>query len=192
MDAVRKRGRQAGTLVRSKCKICSKVELSKGGGKHFRCESCKGLGFRHPSACRESITGRAAAQSTVAALIRSGSLSHPTNFQCVDCSCPATEYEHRNYNKPEQVEPICRSCNLKRGPAIPLLGSFEKIISMGRIPYVLRCRVKKLLEFVGLPTEILTTMPKRLDMSHWEQIMFIWTDPDLERRAAPKEGTTHD
>lgn len=39
---------------------------------------------------------------------------------CIDCGKPATDYDHRDYNKPLDVEPTCRSCNIKRGPAIPL------------------------------------------------------------------------
>ena len=36
---------------------------------------------------------------------------------CSDCGKPATEYDHRDYEKPLAVEPVCHSCNLKRGPA---------------------------------------------------------------------------
>lgn len=38
---------------------------------------------------------------------------------CVDCKkIRATEWEHRNYNKPLDVEPVCHSCNLQRGSAM--------------------------------------------------------------------------
>jgi hypothetical protein len=30
-------------------------------------------------------------------------------------------YEHRDYTKPLQVEPVCRSCNALRGPGKPYL-----------------------------------------------------------------------
>lgn len=40
---------------------------------------------------------------------------------CVDCrKNRATQYDHRDYNKPLMVEPVCGSCNLKRGSAISL------------------------------------------------------------------------
>ena len=37
---------------------------------------------------------------------------------CVDCGARASCYDHRDYNKPLDVDPVCRSCNYKRGPAI--------------------------------------------------------------------------
>lgn len=43
----------------------------------------------------------------------------PDCFRCVDCGNGATEYEHRDYNKPLAVEPVCRTCNHRRGSAIP-------------------------------------------------------------------------
>lgn len=36
---------------------------------------------------------------------------------CADCGGVATEYEHRDYARPYDVEPTCRSCNLRRGSA---------------------------------------------------------------------------
>jgi hypothetical protein len=39
-------------------------------------------------------------------------------FNCVDCGKTAHGYDHRDYRKPLDVVPICRSCNYKRGPAL--------------------------------------------------------------------------
>ena len=39
--------------------------------------------------------------------------------KCVDCGAKAYGYDHRDYYKPLEVEPICRKCNHKRGPAHP-------------------------------------------------------------------------
>ena len=36
---------------------------------------------------------------------------------CTDCGKRATVYDHRDYGRPLDVEPVCQSCNLKRGPA---------------------------------------------------------------------------
>lgn len=38
-------------------------------------------------------------------------------YACVDCGGVATQYEHRDYRFPLVVEPVCKSCNLKRGRA---------------------------------------------------------------------------
>ena len=35
---------------------------------------------------------------------------------CVDCGSKATCWEHRDYEKPLEVDPVCASCNKKRGP----------------------------------------------------------------------------
>ena len=43
-------------------------------------------------------------------------------IMCVDCKKErATMYDHRNYNFPLWVEPVCNRCNQKRGKALPLI-----------------------------------------------------------------------
>lgn len=37
---------------------------------------------------------------------------------CVDCGRGAQHYDHRDYSRPLDVAPVCRSCNRKRGPAV--------------------------------------------------------------------------
>ena len=37
-------------------------------------------------------------------------------IKCADCDAPAAEYDHRDYKKPMEVEPVCRACNQARGP----------------------------------------------------------------------------
>ena len=44
-------------------------------------------------------------------------LSH-VMIRCSDCPSRATQYDHRDYNFPLLVSPVCASCNIKRGPAI--------------------------------------------------------------------------
>jgi hypothetical protein len=48
-----------------------------------------------------------------------GVLKPPTDFDCTDCGNPAQVYDHRDYNKPFDVEPVCLVCNYQRGAAIP-------------------------------------------------------------------------
>ena len=47
-----------------------------------------------------------------------GRLPRASSCTCVDCGKPAHEYDHRDYAKPLDVVPLCRSCNKLRGPAI--------------------------------------------------------------------------
>lgn len=56
----------------------------------------------------------------VAAAIRRGLLPPAKTLVCVDCGAQARDWEHRDYNKPLDVVPVCRPCNFRRGPAIPL------------------------------------------------------------------------
>lgn len=49
--------------------------------------------------------------------IKEGRLRKPSEYLCVDCGEPAEQYDHRDYAKPLEVEPVCRSCNWYRGSA---------------------------------------------------------------------------
>ncbi len=54
----------------------------------------------------------------IATAIKDGILQKPSCYLCVDCGKLAHQYDHRDYNQPLKVEPVCRSCNSARGPAI--------------------------------------------------------------------------
>lgn len=49
--------------------------------------------------------------------IARGDIVHPSTLKCRDCGGGATSYEHRNYSEPLRVDPICFSCNKRRGAA---------------------------------------------------------------------------
>lgn len=60
------------------------------------------------------------AQRLVQDAVRRGDLLdlRATHVLCVDCGTQrATDWEHRDYSKPLQVDPVCRSCNCLRGAA---------------------------------------------------------------------------
>lgn len=44
-----------------------------------------------------------------------------SHTKCVDCGKQAKVYDHRNYEKPLVVEPVCVGCNVRRGGGFPLL-----------------------------------------------------------------------
>ena len=61
-----------------------------------------------------------AARYAVNKAIVKGELPHlsrrfDTEIKCVDCGKPAQCWDHRDYDKPLDVEPVCGSCNGKRG-----------------------------------------------------------------------------
>ena len=57
------------------------------------------------------------ASSLVALAVKRGVLQNPETLICVDCGHQAGTYDHRFYSRPLEVEPVCRSCNKKRGHA---------------------------------------------------------------------------
>ena len=57
------------------------------------------------------------ATSLVAKAVKNGLLPHISTRTCVDCGKPAKHYDHRDYDKPLEVEPVCVKCNSARGPA---------------------------------------------------------------------------
>lgn len=79
--------------------------------------------------CRISDVSPANQQHrAVAKAIRNGSLPRLDEAVCVDCAAKATVYDHRDYEKPLEVVPVCVRCNLRRGPGknrperLPCLG----------------------------------------------------------------------
>jgi len=90
-----------------------------------RCDPCRHANYVY----RRYASGQMSAISAVAKARRIGQLSPPTDFACADCGKPATEYDHRDYNKPLDVAPVCRGCNRRRGYAISKNWSHEEFLT---------------------------------------------------------------
>lgn len=73
---------------------------------------------------RMHAVGGTAAHTAVKRAIARGDLPPAKTLACADCGKPARDYDHRDYAKPLDVQPVCRSCNKRRGPARPVL-TFE-------------------------------------------------------------------
>lgn len=87
------------------------------------CVACGGLRTRTSrrmcDTCRNAHEiAVQAANKEVSRAVRKGSLPKASTQRCVDCGAQALDWEHRDYSKPLAVEPVCRSCNVKRGPAL--------------------------------------------------------------------------
>lgn len=119
----------------------------------------------------KAMSGKDRAALLVARAVALKQLPSPRGLRCVDCGGEAIEYEHRDYNRPLDVQPVCRRCNLHRGPAVPRVGELAAVVGRGCMPYRLRRSAWKLLQTMGLPTDILQDMPPKLDLSHWHQIV---------------------
>lgn len=57
------------------------------------------------------------AQRLVREAVKNGSMPEAATLLCTDCGNWAKVYDHRKYSEPLNVEPVCVSCNCKRGPA---------------------------------------------------------------------------
>jgi hypothetical protein len=77
--------------------------------RRVTCGSCP------PERARRALQRRAIA--AVGALVYAGRIQPAWALSCVDCAAPASEYDHRDYGRPLDVEPVCHSCNIRRGPA---------------------------------------------------------------------------
>lgn len=104
----RPKRRQRGSAKRqAECLQCG-VTFTAWGRGHI-CYPCRILRCQH--------RGQQQAATAVAKAIRTGLLPRPTGLPCTDCTRPAEEYDHRDYNRPLDVQPVCRRCNARRGPA---------------------------------------------------------------------------
>lgn len=77
----------------------------------LRCDPCKKARFE----MRRPVV--LAAMRAIRRAVEAGDIPHARTLRCVDCGKPAFCYDHRDYTKPLRVEPVCRSCNVMRGPA---------------------------------------------------------------------------
>lgn len=97
------------------------------------CENC-GKRMRHGYAARfcgkcykirSSTIGKAISKVNVAR--KNGTLPLlDGKIKCVDCGKPAKQYDHRDYSKPLDVDPVCRGCNVKRGEGKNTFGKVKQ------------------------------------------------------------------
>lgn len=111
--------------------------------------------------------GAVIARSKVAKAIREGRLAHPRTLLCADCRSPATGYDHRDYNYPLIVEPICHSCNANRGPAIPRKGFFAEMFETELGVYTKRITMRLILQRIGIEAAELWRLPDNVTIEHW-------------------------
>lgn len=162
----KKRGRKPGSLSRFKCCDCGAIDLVSGGSGNHRCKPCR-IEFMNSS--RRATRKRA--ESLVSAAVKAGVFAPARVHKCVDCGEQARDYDHRDYQKPLTVEPVCRSCNLRRGPARQSAVSLRAQVAGGCSPYRMKARAAKLLAVMGASDCVLREMPARLDLSHWRRIV---------------------
>src|SRR5688572_10477609 len=102
------------------CKDCGAGYM--GGIISQRCSECR---LDH-MAWLLATTGYAL--NRVAHAVRHGYLRPARDFACVDCGEPAKVYDHRDYSKPLDVQPVCHSCNNLRGSAKRIVVAHPRVI----------------------------------------------------------------
>lgn len=163
-------GRRPGSLVRCTCVACGAVERASGTGGHYRCAACKYTHRYGPHSRRSNWTGTEEAGGFVHRAIADGRLPHPRGLTCADCGGVAVEYDHRDYNEPLRVEPVCRGCNLRRGPATPLVGSIRRLVENGMRPYYSRGATLKVLQRLGISTQGVI-LPSKVQVDDWRALL---------------------
>jgi hypothetical protein len=127
-----------------------------------------------------TINGGRAAAAKVNQAIMKNLLAPATDFKCVDCGVPATCYDHRDYNKPLEVQPVCSRCNTLRGSAIPLTkpvivkkqkakqnSSLEKNV----VPSVTGLTKARAIELAGSSNKLAKLLDlHRSAIFHWKEI----------------------
>lgn len=103
------------------CALCG-CDIANRHGLAKWCLKCQSSSARYSSKQRRAVipAGQGRAHQIVYKAVLSGSIPPIETLKCVDCGVKAVHYDHRDYNKPLEVVPVCRSCNSKRGPAIAL------------------------------------------------------------------------
>lgn len=96
-----------------------------GDSRTLFCRACCVLRAKHPEMRvaiarppRVPLAPKKEAHYQVSRAVRLGLLPPVTSCTCVDCGVQAAHYDHRDYGQPLVVEPVCRKCNVRRGPAI--------------------------------------------------------------------------
>jgi len=93
------------------CKKCKRIWLK----KHYK--NNKKHREKQLQRSRDSVrTNERQAQEFIARLKRYFGFPDAKLFKCDDCGKKAQVYDHRDYDFPEEVVPVCRACNRKRGP----------------------------------------------------------------------------
>jgi len=109
-------------------RICAKCKSPFWRKKSFFCRTCGqqwDMRFEQPGVrrmCRGCYhDGQNIAMAIVASAIKAGHLPKLNGrIRCADCGTKATMYDHRDYNRPLEVTPVCQACNIVRGRAKPI------------------------------------------------------------------------
>lgn len=96
--------------------LCQPIYDGKKRRTALRCNTCRPLHWLR----MDWLSGRLMAAAMLLRAIQRKQLARPDQFTCSDCDKQAFCYDHRDYGRPLDVDPVCRSCNTRRGSAKPI------------------------------------------------------------------------
>jgi hypothetical protein len=105
-------------------RCCEPIELHPRSATARHCWACNIVRTRAKAAFnREHRPLIYKAHQIVAREVEGGrlpALGFGSGITCVDCGKYAAQcYDHRDYTKPLEVDPVCGGCNVRRGPGYP-------------------------------------------------------------------------
>lgn len=100
------------------CKSCGRDYQCANGSRWYSVRRKGKIGRCMPCESAARLV-KLVTQNTVAKAIQTGMLRSAVGQQCVDCGVAAEVLDHRDYEKPLDVDPVCKSCNSRRGAAEP-------------------------------------------------------------------------
>ena len=105
-------------------KLCSICEVAHGRHGTRFCEPCSRARFLF----RRYASGAELAGKAISKEKAAGRLLPASAYKCVDCGLQAKSYDHRDYNKPLVVDPVCQRCNVLRRSASSRCWSFDEFM----------------------------------------------------------------
>lgn len=114
------------TVSASSDRVSQKQFVCRGCGHWFH-DPCPVLPQTHCKACKKAMGEMRSrifplqkkAHEKVKNAMARGQLLPPSQLTCRDCGETAECYDHRDYRKPLDVDPVCTRCNIRRGTALP-------------------------------------------------------------------------
>lgn len=108
------------TPAPTNCEICNASLAGRKGAPKY-CVDCAPQAYVLNRRNRPKNTDNDTSRKVTKYAVKVGFLPPPTEFDCQDCGRVKAEcYDHRDYNKPLDVDPVCLRCNSSRGRGIPL------------------------------------------------------------------------
>ena len=98
---------RATSMIKFDCLRCGKPTVRPCQAFQHLCVRCSGEHYYEGDRARARL----------GAAVKSGKISPAHTKMCVDCGYQAQVHDHRDYTKPLEVDPVCKSCNGYRGMA---------------------------------------------------------------------------